>query len=130
MEKTSVEPPFEGIFGSTPELKVLQFLLAHSHFDYTKKEIAEHAGVSRQTVYNVIDLFRTWGIMKETRKIGNVTLYTLDRTNHLVQAFKKFDNEIINIITSEELRKAEHTDKQRAPMSLLTRSKKRIAAPA
>jgi len=130
MEKTSIEPPFEGIFGSTPELKVLQFLLAYSHFDYTKKELAEHAGISRQTVYNVIDLFLTWGIMKETRKIGNVTLYTLDKTNHLVQAFKKFDDKIIDIIASEELRKAEQTDKQRTPMSLLTRSKKRTAAPA
>ena len=129
MEKTLVEPPFEGIFGSTPELKVLQFLLAHSHFDYTKKEIAEHAGVSRQTVYNVLDIFLTWGIIKETRKIGNVTLYTLDKTNHLVVAFKKFDNEIINIITQEEIRKADHTEKQRVPMSLLTRSKKQVAAP-
>jgi len=130
MEKISVEPPFEGIFGSTPELKVLQFLLAHSHFDYTKKEIAEHAGISRQTVYNVLDIFLTWGIIKETRKIGNVTLYTLHKTNPLVQAFKKFDNEIINIIAKEEIRKTDQAEKQRAPISLLIRSKKRIAAPA
>ena len=129
MEKISIEPPFEGIFGSTPELKVLQFLLAHSHFDYTKKELAEHAGISRQTVYNVLDIFLAWGIIKETRKIGNVTLYTLHKTNQLVQAFKKFDNEIINIITREEIRKTDQAEKQRTPVSRLTRSKKRIVAP-
>ena len=63
------------------------------------------------------------------RKIGNVTLYTLHKTNQLVQAFKKFDNEIINIITQEEIRKTDQAEKQRTPMSLLTRSKKRIATP-
>ena len=100
-----MEIPFEGIFGSTPELKTLQFLIAHSHFDYTKKELAEHAGISRQTVYKVLEVFLKWRIVKETRKIGNVTLYALDRKNRLVESFKKFDNEIINIIAQEELMK-------------------------
>ncbi|MCX6665889.1 MAG: winged helix-turn-helix domain-containing protein [Euryarchaeota archaeon] len=116
--------PFEGIFGSTPELKTLQFLIAHTHFDYTKKELAEHSGISRQTVYKVLDVFLKWEIIKETRKIGNVTLYTLNTTNKLVTSFKKFDNEIINIITQEELRKTGHPEKQRIINPLLFSTKK------
>ena len=116
--------PFEGIFGSTPELKTLQFLIAHTHFDYTKKELAEHSGISRQTVYKVLDVFLKWGIIKETRKIGNVTLYTLNTTNKLVTSFKKFDNEIISIITQEEIRKTGYPEKQRINNPLLFSTKK------
>ena len=121
-----MEIPFEGIFGSTPELKTLQFLIAHSHFDYTKKELSEHAGISRQTVYKVLEVFLKWRIVKETRKIGNVTLYALDRKNRLVESFKKFDNEIINIITQEELIKREGSEKQKSKTSLCLKSKKTV----
>lgn len=121
-----MEAPFEGIFGSTPELKTLQFLIAHSHFDYTKKELAEHAGISRQTVYKVLELFLKWRIVKETRKIGNVTLYALNKENRLVESFKKFDNEIIDIITKEELMKIEGSEKQKAKLSLHLESKKMV----
>jgi len=126
MEMTKMEVPFEGIFGSTPELKTLQFLIAHSHFDYTKKELAEHAGISRQTVYKVLELFLKWGIVKETRKIGNVTLYTLNKKNKLVESFKKFDNEIVNIIAQEELMKIEGSEKQKAMLPLHIKSKKTV----
>lgn len=119
-----MEPPFEGIFGSTPELKTLQFLIAHSHFDYTKKELAEHAGISRQTVYKVLDLFLKWGVVKETRKIGNVTLYTLNKKNRLVESFKRFDNEIIDIIAQEELKKTEGSEKRKATLPTYIKSKK------
>ena len=122
---TEIELPFEGIFGSTPELKTLQFLIAHSHFDYTKKELAENAGISRQTVYKVLKLFLKWEIVKETRKIGNVTLYTLNKKNRLVESFKKFDNEIIDIITQKELIKIEGSEKQKSPLPVITKSKKR-----
>jgi len=119
-----MEVPFEGIFGSTPELKTLQFLIAHSHFDYTKKELAEHAGISRQTVYKVLELFLKWGIVKETRKIGNVTLYALNKKNKLVESFKKFDNEVIDIIAQEELKKIEGSEKQKATLPTYIKSKK------
>ena len=124
MEMIKMEAPFEGIFGSTPELKTLQFLIAYSHFDYTKKELAEHAGISRQTVYKVLELFLKWGIVKETRKIGNVTLYTLNKKNRLVESFKKFDNEIIDVIAQEELRKTEDSEKQKATLPAYIKSKK------
>ena len=119
-----MELPFEGIFGSTPELKTLQFLIAHSHFDYTKKELAEHVGISRQTVYKVLEVFLKWEIIKETRKIGNVTLYTLNKKNKLVESFKKFDNEIITIITQEELMKQAGSEAQRATVPFIAKSKK------
>jgi len=119
-----MEPPFEGIFGSTPELKTLQFLIAHSHFDYTKKELAEHAGISRQTVYKVLELFLKWGVVKETRKIGNVTLYALNKNNRLVESFKRFDNEIINIIAREELKKKKDSEKQKVMLPTYIKSKK------
>ena len=121
-----MEVPFEGIFGSTPELKTLQFLIAHSHFDYTKKELAENAGISRQTVYKVLKLFLKWEIVKETRKIGNVTLYALNKKNKLVESFKKFDNEIINIIAQKELMKIEGSEKQKAKLPLPLKSKKMV----
>ena len=126
----NMEVPFEGISGSTPELKTLQFLIAHSHFDYTKKELAENAGIARQTVYKVLELFLKWGIVKETRKIGNVTLYALNKNNRLVESFKKFDNEIIDIITREELKKIKDAEKQKAAVPIITTSRKKVKSTA
>ena len=125
-----MEAPFEGIFGSTPELKTLQFLIAHSHFDYTKKELAEHAGISRQTVYKVLELFLKWGVVKETRKIGNVTLYNLNKKNKLVESFKKFDNEVIEIIALKELKKIGSSEKQKATSPTGIKSKKLVKSTA
>jgi len=121
-----MEIPFEGIFGSTPELKTLQFLIAHSHFDYTKKELAENVGIARQTVYKVLDVFLKWEIVKETRKIGNVTLYALNKKNRLVESFKKFDSEIINIIAQEELMKIHGAEKQKAGFVSTATAKRRV----
>jgi len=120
-----MEIPFEGIFGSTPELKTLQFLIAHSHFDYTKKELAENVGIARQTVYKVLEVFLRWEIVKETRKIGNVTLYTLNKKNRLVESFKKFDSEIINIIAQKELIKIQDAEKQKSHVISTATAKRR-----
>lgn len=109
---------------------ILSYSEPHSHFDYTKKELAENAGISRQTVYKVLELFLKWEIVKETRKIGNVTLYALNKKNRLVESFKKFDNEIIDIITKEELMKMKSSEKQKATAPIITVSRKKVKSTA
>ena len=91
---TEIEIPFEGIFGSTPELKTLQFLIAHSHFDYTKKELAENAGISRQTVYKVLKLFlKTFAVDKKLFR----------RNNSFFRFFFISNRDILNFKTIEQI---------------------------
>lgn len=45
------------IFGKCPQIKVINFLLAHPFDDYTKQQIAVGSNVSRSTLDNFINIF-------------------------------------------------------------------------
>ncbi|MCG2718465.1 MAG: hypothetical protein L6408_06505 [Nanoarchaeota archaeon] len=94
----------EGLFGNSPEAKLWDFLIGTST-DFTKKELAEGAEISRATLYKILSKFLEWKTLIKTRKIGNVELYKLNKKNPVVKAIDEFNNVLIDIITQEELEK-------------------------
>jgi DNA-binding transcriptional ArsR family regulator len=80
--------------GDTPLLRVVDFLIENSIFDYTKTDIAENSGISRASLYNVWPVLEEFGIVSESRKIGNTTLYKLNKANPLVQKLIGLDLEL------------------------------------
>ena len=77
--------------GSTPQLRIVDFFLDNKGSDYSKKEIMEHAGVSKSTLYKIWDDFMQFGILKPTRRYGKAQLYSLDDENPILQKFKELD---------------------------------------
>ncbi len=77
--------------GNTPLLRVVDFLIENSIFDYTKTDIAENSGISRASLYNVWPVLEEFMIVSESRKIGNTTLYKLNKGNPLVQQLIELD---------------------------------------
>jgi len=77
--------------GDTPFIRVVDFLIENSIFDYTKTEIAENAGISRASLYNVWPMVEKYGLVKASRKIGNTILYKLNKSNPLVQKLIELD---------------------------------------
>ena len=57
--------------GDTPFIRVVDFLIENSIFDYTKTEIAENAGIARASLYKIWPEIEQYEILKESRKIGN-----------------------------------------------------------
>ena len=80
--------------GDTPLIRVVDFLIENSIFDYTKTEIAENAGVSRASLYNVWPTLKKYELVKASRKIGNTTLYKLNKKNPVVQKLIELDLKI------------------------------------
>jgi len=86
MEEKSI---FLEVFGYSPKLRIVDFLVVHSDFDYAMKEIAVKSGVG----YSTLRLF--WNdlvknnIVEFTRTLGKAKLYKLNRDNPAVRSFEK-----------------------------------------
>src|SRR3989344_5137682 len=92
-EKTA----FRELFGDTPKIRVLEYLLEGRELDHAIGDIAEGAGINRVT------LFRMWSdilkskIVVHTRDIGNAKLYKLNMKNpHVPFLIEMFDR-VINV---------------------------------
>jgi len=80
--------------GDTPFLRVMDFLIENSIFDYTKTDIAENAEISRASLYKIWPILEQYDIMSETRRIGNTVLYRLNKENPVVQKLIELDLKI------------------------------------
>lgn len=85
---------FVRFLGGTPFIRVMDFLIENSIFDYTKTEIAKNAEISRASLYNVWPVLEMYGLVKESRRIGNAVLYKLNKENPLVKKLIELDLKI------------------------------------
>jgi DNA-binding IclR family transcriptional regulator len=76
---------FTETFGKTPRAALLDFLGDHAGFDYPITEMADKAGISRTTVYNMLDELLRLGFVKPTRRLGQSQLYTINTDNLIVR---------------------------------------------
>lgn len=74
--------------------KIMDVLLDHPNVGYSKKDLAEAAGISRSALYNHWDLLVENEIVVEKKKYGGTTLYRLNSNSELV-------NHLGRIIDSE-----------------------------
>lgn len=82
------------IFGKTSELKVIDFLLDNNIFDYTKKEIANGAGISRPTLYKFFDKLVNSGLVIKTRKVRGVQMYKINLDSPIVKRLMELETKI------------------------------------
>ncbi len=87
MELTS----FRIVFGDSPVIKVLDFLIDNQEFDYSLTDIAKGAGIAWSTLHACWPDFVKVGIVIKTRKIGRAELYKLDLANPLVKKLIEMD---------------------------------------
>ena len=79
------------IIGSAIENRIIDFLIEGIGIDYTKKDIADGCGISRPTFYKVFPNLLKAKIIKATRMVGRVQLYTLNTDNEKVKALLKLE---------------------------------------
>ena len=73
------------LFGHTPELRVLDFLLDNNIFDYTKTEIARGANITRPTLYRFWEKLEKAGLIIKTRKINRTQLYKINLESSIIK---------------------------------------------
>jgi len=98
--------------GDSPKNKVLDFLIVHSDFDYSLKEIATHSGAGYSTIKLLIKKMVKDKWVVATRKISKIKLYKLNINNPEVRKFIEFfweviENEVIKGKDKEKIRYSE-----------------------
>src|SRR3989338_5922234 len=99
MEKSS----FRMVFGDSPVIKVLDFLLDNREFDYSLTDIAKGADVGWSTLHQFFGELVRLGIVKKTRRIGRAELYKLDEDNSLVKKLAEIDMEVSKMFVQKEV---------------------------
>lgn len=82
---------FLEVFGDTPKLRVLDFLIENHFFDYPMTEIARQADVSYNSLKLFFDKWVKEGILIKTRKVGKSEYYKLNIDNIFIKNLIKLD---------------------------------------
>jgi len=99
---------FIKLLGNNPYIRVLDFLLTYRGFDYSKKEIAENANVSYNTLNSFWREMLSNGIIVKTRRIGKQDMFKLNQENNLVKSLiALFDSIVAESIAGQKQKIAE-----------------------
>lgn len=93
--------------GSTPKLRILDYLLDYKINDFTKKEIIEALGMSKLTFYKYFKDLEALGLVTTTRKIGRATLYKVNLNNPMVKMLVEYETKLSLQIAEKEAREIE-----------------------
>ena len=77
--------------GDSPKLRIIDFFLDNPLFDFTKKEIIEAIGMSKQTFYKYFPDLEKQGIVIVSRKIGKAKLYKLNPKHPLIETLREYE---------------------------------------
>jgi len=73
--------------GNTPKNRIWSFLIVHSEYDYSMKDIARYSEVGYTTLKEIWKDFREKKIVIETRIVGKAKMYKLNLQNPVVNRF-------------------------------------------
>lgn len=93
---------FRDFVGDSPTTRLLEYLIEGRNFDYTLTDLM-NAGVSWTTLNRIFPRFLENKIAIQTRKIGRIKLYKLNRENPFVKKLV----ELFDALVFAELRKRE-----------------------
>lgn len=80
--------------GGSPKLRIIDFFLDNPLFDFTKKEVIEALGMSKQTFYKYFQDLEKYGIVKVSRRIGRAKLYKINLEHPLVEMLREYEKRI------------------------------------
>ena len=91
---------FIELFGDSPTIKVLDYLLTERELDFSISDMARNSGIGRATLYRIWDELIKNQIIISTRIIGKSKLYKLNLQNPKIKELIEIDDMLI----LEELR--------------------------
>lgn len=74
-ENTRYVGLIEWLVSGSAGAKLLDLLVNYRDFDYSEKELAEAADISRKTVMRQIPKLVEVGLVRETRRVGRTKMY-------------------------------------------------------
>ncbi|MGI0093970.1 MAG: hypothetical protein ACREA8_07700 [Nitrosotalea sp.] len=99
--------------GDSPQLRMIDFFLDNGS-DYSKKEIIENVGISKTTFYKIWPMLEKFEIFVNTRKFGNVQLYSLNKKSIIVKQFMSLDS----ALSKQAMQKIGQSKEKKAELEL------------
>ena len=90
MEIKETKTFFLSIFGVSPLMKILDFLVVNEEFDYSMKDIARLSGIGYATLKLIWPELEKKGIIKQTRIVGKAKMFKLNLENPIIKKFRNF----------------------------------------
>ncbi|MBI2129069.1 hypothetical protein HYU07_02415 [Candidatus Woesearchaeota archaeon] len=81
---------FLRIFGDSPILRVLDFLVVNEDFDYSMTDIADLSGIGYSTLKLFWEKLEEEGVIIKTRTVGKAKMYRLNLANPVIRKFREF----------------------------------------
>jgi len=88
--------------GDSPKLRIVDFFLDNPMFDFTKKEVIEALGMSKQTFYKYFPELEEYEVVKVSRRIGKAKLYKINLEHPLVSMLREYEKKASMQIARKE----------------------------
>ena len=93
---------FLKVEGKTVKNRILSFLVVHSDFDYSMKEIAKYSKVSYTSLKTIWEGFRKNKTVVQTRMVGKAKMYKLNLKNPVVNKFIDYYWAVVDSVVRRE----------------------------
>lgn len=93
---------FSRVLGGGARVRILDAFLGDHDRDMNATAVSEHAGVDRATFYRHIDDLRAWGLVEQTREVGNSKMYQLNHDSEAAKKLAGFEWELIEYLAEKE----------------------------
>lgn len=91
--------------GNTVKNRIWNFLIVHSEFDYSMKDIARFSDVSYTALKEIWKEFVNRNIVIQIRTIGKAKMYKLNRENQQVEKFINYYWSVVDSEVNKQLSK-------------------------
>lgn len=90
------------VLGDHPKVEIIVALLAENDRDRNPTEIARLAGIDRTTFYEHVDDLLAYGIVEQTRTVGNSPMYQIGRENPAAEDLAALEWDLLDQIPVAE----------------------------
>ncbi|MBI2136286.1 hypothetical protein HYU06_04390 [Candidatus Woesearchaeota archaeon] len=88
--------------GDTPKNRVWGFLIVHSEYDYSMKDIARYSDVGYTTLKTMWKEFRQKKTVLQTRIVGKAKMYKLNFKNPVVNKFVDYYWAVVDAVVRRD----------------------------
>ena len=86
------------VLGPHAKVKILVVLIADNDRDLNPTEISRMAGIDRSTFYEHVDDLLAYGMIEQTRTVGNSPMYRINRDSAAAEALAQMEWELLDEI--------------------------------
>ena len=89
--------------GNTPKNRIWSFLIVHSEYDYSMKDIARYSKVGYTTLKGIWKEFKEKKTVMQTRVVGKAKMYRLNIKNPVVIKFIDYYWAVVDSVVRKKL---------------------------